>query len=90
MYKEMLLLLIVSNSVSLTNLLLHYLLYCRFGVWDRGDFDYPMACCVVGSVFEIVEIADIEREYLLVDARLRLLARDHDDHLAVGKHTVPV
>ncbi|XP_052801877.1 nuclear pore complex protein Nup160-like [Mya arenaria] len=37
-----------------------------------------------GSRFEIVEIADIEREYMLVDARLRLLSQEEDSSLAAA------
>ncbi|XP_052227575.1 nuclear pore complex protein Nup160-like isoform X1 [Dreissena polymorpha] len=37
-----------------------------------------------GSKFEILELHDIEKEYILVDARLRLLAREEDPLLAAG------
>ncbi|WAR01460.1 NU160-like protein [Mya arenaria] len=44
----------------------------------------PTRPSVSGSRFEIVEIADIEREYMLVDARLRLLSQEEDSSLAAA------
>lgn len=37
------------------------------------------------SKFEILELHDIEKEFMLVDARLRLISRDPDTALAAGK-----
>ena len=36
--------------------------------------------------FEILELHDIEKEFMLVDARLRLISKDPDAALAAGKH----
>lgn len=37
------------------------------------------------SKFEILELHDIEKEFVLVDARLRLIANEDDQSLSTGK-----
>ena len=38
--------------------------------------------------FEILELHDIEKEFMLVDARLRLISRDPDTALAAGNYSL--
>jgi hypothetical protein len=39
---------------------------------------------ISASNFEILELHDIEKEFMLVDARLRLLVKDNDPSLSAG------
>lgn len=43
-------------------------------------------CAVPKRCLEIVELADLEKEYLLVDARLRLIKKDADLLMASGSY----
>lgn len=37
------------------------------------------------SKFEILELHDIEKEFMLVDARLRLISKEPDTAIAAGR-----
>ena len=57
-------------------------------VHQSSGMDYLIVCycvCAVKKSIEVLELADIEREYILVHARLQLLQQDPDPAHMAGK-----